>query len=135
MSEHERHAVVGGCDAGVRPGGDDREPVALSHGGEQERPSARKSEQVLLALGSAGPLALDPLGHVPLVEGANRDEAAALRYSLRPHATPAQAQLLGSGLYARVKDGVQPAAKLVPLSVASETVGLSFSKTHIPFSN
>lgn len=124
-----------GRDAGTGRSGDDGEPVALAHGGEQERLGAGESEHVLSADGPAGPLALDHLGHVPLVEGAHGHEAAPLRYGLRPHAASAQAQLLEGGLNARVKDGVQPAAKLVPLSVASETVGLSFSKTHIPFSN
>ena len=45
-------------------------------------------------------------GHVPLVEGAHGHEAAAFRYGLRPHAAPAQAQLLEGGLDARVEDGV-----------------------------
>lgn len=95
-----------GRHASVRPGGDDREPVALAHGGEQERPGAGEAEEVLAAHGPAGPLALDPLGHMPLVEGPHGHETAPLRYGLRPHAAPAQAQLLEGGLYARVEDGV-----------------------------
>ena len=63
-------------------------------------------EAVLAADGPAGLLADDLLGGVALVEGADRDEAAALCDGLGPHAATAATELLEGGLDARVEDGV-----------------------------
>lgn len=93
-------------DAGVRMSGDDGEATVLLDGGEQERAGAGEAEAVLAADGPAGPLARDLLGIAGLVEGAHRDEAAALCYGLGPHAEAAATELLECGLDAGVEDGV-----------------------------
>lgn len=92
--EYERHAVVHRYDAGVRMSGDDGEATVLLDGREKEGAGAREAEAVLAADGPAGPLADGPLGGARLVEGAHRDEAAALCDGLGPHAPTAATELL-----------------------------------------
>ena len=70
---------------------------------------------------------LDPLGHVSLVEGAHRHETAALRYGLRPHVAPTQAQLIEGGLYACVEDDVGPSVEGESPREAGTARSLSFS--------
>ena len=83
-----------------------RTDLSRAHGGEQERPGPGEAEQILAPHEPAGSLAIDLLRHMTLVEGTRGNEATALRYGLRPHAAPAQAQLLEGRLDARVEDGI-----------------------------
>ena len=99
-----RHARAGLC-------GDDGEAAVRLDGREQKRAGAGEAEAVLALERLAGDGAGDVLGHVPLVEGAHGHEAAPLGDGPRPHATPAQAELLQCRLDARVEDGVGPAVE------------------------
>ena len=83
-----------------------RTDLSRAHGGEQERPGPGEAEQILAPHEPAGSLAIDLLRHMTLVEGTRGNEATALRYGLRPHAAPTQAQLLEGRLDARVEDGI-----------------------------